>query len=289
MITKRVYYIIQIILGRKDKQRPQKHEFPFTGMIRCGECGAMITAEEKIKIQKNGNVHNYTYYHCTKRMNSSCSQKTIRDNILEDQIIDRLEKIEVPKEFGEWTVNEVIKIIKKESSNNKCDKMKLTKEYNLCTEELNSLIKMRARNEIDEEEFSGMKKEVKKKILNLEEKINDPKNEIGERINKLKKSFSIAEDAKQKFSKASDSDKKAILSQLGSNLSLKDNNLFVQEEILLLLIKKIKPVIDTLHNRLEPPKTRINKRTLGVNYSQSPVLYRLGESNPCYQDENLAS
>jgi len=60
----------------------------------------------------------------------------------------------------------------------------------------------------------------------LEEKINNPKDKTTERINKLKRSFPVAEDAKQKFSKASDSDKKVILSQLGSNLSLKDNELF---------------------------------------------------------------
>lgn len=47
MITKKEYDKLQIILGRKDKARPQKNEFPFTGMIRCGECGAMITAEKK--------------------------------------------------------------------------------------------------------------------------------------------------------------------------------------------------------------------------------------------------
>lgn len=33
------------------------HNFAFTGLARCGECKAAITCEEKIKRQKNGNVH----------------------------------------------------------------------------------------------------------------------------------------------------------------------------------------------------------------------------------------
>ena len=280
MITKKEYDKLQIILGRKDKQRPQKHEFPFTGMIRCGECGAMITAEERVKIQKNGNIHNYTYYHCTKRINPSCSQKTIRDNKLEDQIIGELEKIDLSKNFIEWTIDGVVKIIKEESSGNKHEKAKITKEYNLCVRKLKGLIAMRANNEIDKEEFSNMKTELNKEKLNLEGQIKNPKNETKERISKLKKDFSIAEDAQQKFLKASPFEKKVILSQLGSNLSLKDNNLFIQEEILLLLVKKIKPVVDDISGRFEPVKRCLNKRTSGVNYSQSPTLLRERDSNP---------
>ena len=272
MITKKEYDKLQIILGRKGKSRPQKHEFPFTGMIKCGECGAMITAEERVKIQKNGNVHNYIYYHCTKRINPSCSQKTIRDNELENQIIDELEKIDLSKDFIEWTIDGVTEIIKKESSDNKHKKAKLTKEYNLCVRKLNGLIAMRANNEINEEEFSNMKAELNKEKLNLEGQTKNPKSEAAERISKLKKDFSIAEDAQQKFLEASPFGKKVTLSKLGSNLSLKDNNLSIQEEILLLLVKKVKPVADDISGRFEPLETRINKRTLGVNYSQSPIL-----------------
>ena len=280
MITKKEYDKLQIILGRKGKPRPQKHEFPFTGMIRCGECGAMITAEERVKIQKNGNIHNYTYYHCTKRINPSCSQKTIRDNKLEDQIIDELEKIDISKDFIKWTIDGVTEIIKKESSDNKHEKAKLTKEYNLCVRKLNGLIAMRANNEINEEEFSNMKAELNKEKLNLEGQIKNPKSETAERISKLKKDFSIAEDARQKFIKANPFGKKVTLSKLGSNLSLKDDNLSIQEEILLLLVKKVKPVADDISGRFEPLETRINKRTSGVNYSRSPILLRGRDSNP---------
>ncbi|MEA1937456.1 MAG: hypothetical protein U9N04_05135 [Patescibacteria group bacterium] len=229
---------------------------------------------KKIKIQKNGNIHNYTYYHCTKRIDPTCSQKVITDTGLEDQIIDELKKIDLSKDFIKWTIDGVTEIIKKESSDNKYEKAKLTKEYNLCIRKLNGLIVMRANNEIDREEFSNMKAELNKEKLNLEDQLKNPKNETAERISKLKKDFSIAEDAQRKFTKASPFGKKVTLSKLGSNLSLKDNNLSIQKKILLLLVKKVKPVADNISGRFEPPKTRINKRTLGVNYSQSPILLR---------------
>src|SRR5680860_1109378 len=272
MITKKEFDELQVILGKKDKERPYKHYFPYTGMMKCGECGATITAEARVKKQKNGNIHNYTYYHCTKRINPSCSQRVITDEDLEDEIIKNLEKIDIPKTFINWTIEGVTKQIKKESSENKYDKAKVTIKYNLCVKKLNGLIEMRANNEIDVEEFSAMKKELNKEKSDLEDLIKDPKNETAERISKLKKDFSIAEDAQRKFSKATDYEKKETLSKLGSNLSLKDNNLFVKEEILHLMIRDVKPTVDVISARFEPPKSGLNKRTLEVMYSQSPTL-----------------
>ena len=48
---------------RKPKNEPQ----PFCGLISCASCGMMITGEHKFKRQKNGNVHEYTYYRCTEK------------------------------------------------------------------------------------------------------------------------------------------------------------------------------------------------------------------------------
>jgi hypothetical protein len=51
MITEAEYDRVQTLLGRKGNPRPQRHfDFPFTGLIRCGECGLTVTAEEKHQV-----------------------------------------------------------------------------------------------------------------------------------------------------------------------------------------------------------------------------------------------
>ena len=52
---------------------------PYRDLSFCGECGAMVAAEEKVKRQKNENIHHYVYYHCTKRRNPHCSQKVVEE------------------------------------------------------------------------------------------------------------------------------------------------------------------------------------------------------------------
>src|SRR3989344_6438096 len=99
MITDEQFNLLQIILGKKGKPRPKTHIFAFTGLMRCGECNAMITCEEKIKRQKNGNVHQYTYYHCTKRINPNCTQGSIEEKELAKQILKTVQNIKIPPEF----------------------------------------------------------------------------------------------------------------------------------------------------------------------------------------------
>ncbi len=40
--------------------------------MTCGLCGSGITADEKFKKQKNGNIHRHVYYGCTKRRDPNC-------------------------------------------------------------------------------------------------------------------------------------------------------------------------------------------------------------------------
>jgi DNA invertase Pin-like site-specific DNA recombinase len=44
MITEAEYDQVQVFLGRNGNPRPKTHpDFAFTGLIRCGECGSMVT------------------------------------------------------------------------------------------------------------------------------------------------------------------------------------------------------------------------------------------------------
>jgi hypothetical protein len=55
-------------------------------MIRCGSCGAGITAEEHFKNLQDGTVRKYIYYHCTKS-HLNCKQPYIREDILIEKLL----------------------------------------------------------------------------------------------------------------------------------------------------------------------------------------------------------
>ena len=97
IITKKLFDKVQEVLKKRGKPQKQKNEpKPLCGLLRCGECGCFITAEEKTKHQKNGNTHRYVYYHCTKRK-GRCSQPCMREEELDRQLSEILEKFALPE------------------------------------------------------------------------------------------------------------------------------------------------------------------------------------------------
>ena len=279
MITREEYDKIQIFLGRKGKPQPRTHEFPFTGMMQCGECGAMITAEDKIKRQKNGNVHYYTYYHCTKRKDPNCTQKTMRKEELESQIMGVLDTIEIPADFREWALDVIKETNEKEFSDKKVIIEAQQKAYNACVQKLDTLIDMRANKEINEEEFLRKKSEIAKEKERLSELMNDSDGQVDDWMDKATTLFSFAELARFRFENGTLEEKKTILASLGSNLSLKDGILAIELQKPLLTLKETAFEVRQIHERLEPVKSSLDKRKLGEIYAQCPNLLRDQDSN----------
>lgn len=57
-------------------------QFAFRGLIKCGQCGAEFTAQEKFKKLKNGEFNRHVYYNCTRRIDPNCTEKYINEKDL---------------------------------------------------------------------------------------------------------------------------------------------------------------------------------------------------------------
>ena len=284
MITVTEYNRIQKLLGRKGRPCPQKHSFPFRGLIRCGECGAMITPENKIKYQKNGNIHHYIYYHCTKHINPSCKQKSIRAEKLEKQILEILEKIEIPIEFHQWAIKELRKENETESKDRNIILKTQQNTYKACVKKIDRLIDMRTNDEINEEEFKAKKAEINKEKLRLEELLEDTSKRVNSWLDNAETIFSFAEKAREKFKNGSQETKRRILSSLGSNLLLKDKKLAIDIQKPLILIKEVSLGINIKKDMLEPLGIGSNKAKTEVSSPACPTWLRRWDSNPRQAD-----
>lgn len=94
LITKELFDLVQEQLQRSEISK-QNREFAFTKLISCGLCGSGITACEKFKNQKNGNVHRYVYYGCTRSKDLHCKGGYLREDDLINQLADEFDKIDV--------------------------------------------------------------------------------------------------------------------------------------------------------------------------------------------------
>jgi len=97
LITKELFNLVQEQI-KSHVVRVEGKEFAFTKMMTCGLCGSGISADEKFKKQKNGNIHRYVYYGCTKARGADCKCGYTE----EKDILKQFEEL-----IGKMDVNEI--------------------------------------------------------------------------------------------------------------------------------------------------------------------------------------
>lgn len=284
LMTKDEYDRIQYLLGRRGNPRPKAHhDIVYRGPIRCGECGAMITAEEKMKKLAKGGVAHYTYYHCTKRKNPNCSQKAIEEKELEKQIAVELAMLQIPAGFKDWALARLKGANAQEVADRELTQSNQRREYDACVRKIDTLIDMRANGEIDEDEFRGRKSSLLTEKKRLEEYLHDTEKRVENWLEIAERGFNFAEKAATVFAQASEKGdlerKKAIFGALGSDYVLKDGKLSISLDNLLFPIRKAADEIRELPSGLELVKKKGVAKDLGEIYSKNPCLLGDLDSN----------
>lgn len=281
MISKDIFDRVQILLGNKIKAQPKKNVFAYTGMAICGDCGCQITASEKWKKQKNGNVHHYIYYHCTKRKREAgCRQPGVRVELLEKQVSKILNSLVIPEDFHQWAMKWLSRVNQNESRDQNLIWEKLQRDYTKCRNSLSGLIEMRTAGEITAEEFAQQKEVLTKRKVELEKTINQTGKRTDDWLKKAEDVLVFAEKAQEKFKTGTLEAKRQIVSVLGRNLVLRDKNLALSLDDILFPVQTIATALGKEPKALEPLKNETVKGKADAFTSASPTLLRGWDSNP---------
>ena len=274
MVTEEEFDKVQIILGRKGRPRLQTHHFPFTGIISCDECGCSITAETKTKFYpKTKHLANYTYYHCTKKKQDiKCHQKPIREDDLENQIDTILTKIQISKEFKDWALKYLHEIHEQETDDRTTIYKNLQEAYNATQDKLDSLLELRIRGLISDNEYTQKKEALLKEQASLKEKLEDTENRASNWLELSEKTFNLACYARYWFKNGTLEEKKTILQTIGSDFLLKDGKLTIQLQKPFFIIKDANEHEEKYAERLE----------LHKNLELSPQTRDLALQNPTW-------
>ncbi len=310
MISVSEYDHVQKLLGRKGRPRLKRHIFAFSGMIRCGECGAMVTAEEKRQVICSQCKHkfsyvnrddcpqckskidemkepvflHYVYYRCTKRRNPRCTQKYIKAEELEKQIDQALAKFQVSIRFRDLA----LKLIRDYYRNSKAVQENvaesLSKSYNDVQVRLTNLLNLKLSplntngGLLSDEEYVQQKDLLMQEKHRIEEKLRDQGQSFEDWMKLCEKAFDFAVHARCWFYEGDWETKRMILSSLGSNLILLNKKVAIKLENPLLVAVE-KAVNDTPERSsdfatLEPERALVSTRRNEILESKIPDLLR---------------
>lgn len=82
-------------MGTRHRPKPHKHTFAFSGLLICGKCGCVVTAE----IKKG----RYVYYHCTKSR-TACDEIYYREEDLIPRFDAVVKGISIGPEIRDWLI-----------------------------------------------------------------------------------------------------------------------------------------------------------------------------------------
>jgi len=154
---------------RKPKNIPQ----PYCGLISCASCGMMITAENKTKRQKNGNVHQYTYYRCTKKSKTiKCLEMSLRSEKLDAQLSSLIQKVSLPKDWAEELLKMAEKDFKNSAQSNFAGVKEKQDKISSLLQKLERLLNGYLDQVIDEQDYRLQKGKLLSDKKSLEEEIS---------------------------------------------------------------------------------------------------------------------
>ena len=242
MITEEEFNRTQEILNNKSKPKSYIHDFAFTGIIKCGNCGCAVTADEKIKMVKSINSKKkYIYYHCThKRKNISCCEKPIKVEDLEQQIVKELDRYTLPKQWTDWC----IEVLKAQNNNEQLlrdqELAMLTNQYNTLQQKQKILLDLRLNNQINDSDFIDRKKEFEKESLSIKDKLDNFQNHINNWINLINTAFNFISLAKITFIGGFSHIKRDILTSFCKEITLKNGKIKIIPNDWLIPMGKLK-------------------------------------------------
>ena len=254
MISEEEYNRVQILLGRKGSPRAIRYTFPFTGLITCGECGAMVTAEEKHQLICSGcrykfayrtkdrcprchtlieemqtpTLLHYTYYHCTKRKDPHCTQGSIEAKSMEQQIDGYLSRIQISERFKHWAIKYLHEMYDQEVAARNDIILSQQRAYQDCLKRLDNLVTLKTSpqntegNLLSDEEYGRQRFALLKEKARLEELMQDTGHRVEQWLELSEKTFEFACSARQWFAKGDLETKKTILTALGLYLGIRE-------------------------------------------------------------------
>jgi DNA invertase Pin-like site-specific DNA recombinase len=95
LVSTDLFERVQTVLGDRRKPKYRKRSFAYGGLLLCGGCGCMVTAE----IKKG----RYIYYHCTQSRNH-CDEIYYREEDLSPQFDALVRSITIPPSIRDWLI-----------------------------------------------------------------------------------------------------------------------------------------------------------------------------------------
>lgn len=219
MITTEEFDKIQDLIGRNGMPRLTKRDkdFPSGGVLVCGQCGYVITAEEKTKTLKDGTKRTYRYYRCTHKGNHGCHQKSVQEDVLQAQFDNIIDHYELSPELYQLGMKALEEVASHEIEIRDEARATQAKSIQVIQGKLDNLLNLVTDGTITAEDYQRKTVELRTRLEELQEEQTQIAKRTENWYYMVESTLSVLVSARDKFSSGTLEDKRHILSLLGSD------------------------------------------------------------------------
>lgn len=279
MVTREEFDRVQVLLGRPGKPKCKQHTYAYTGLLRCGECGGLISATHKEKtLQCTGKRKSYTLYYCIPARKNAhpCSQRHyVNSCLIDEQIKSEIKKFTILPEVRDWALtmlkdSEIGKV--HDAGKTKASQQKAIGD---AQRQLDRLTDMCARELLPEDEYKAKRTQLVNSIVTLKGNVRSNEERLKNWRQNIIRVLDFATGAYERFENGDDKVKRCMFSTIRLNSTLELKKLALQKVFWLAPIEKYRPGIEREIQALE---LRFGRGTEGYNEaltSLSPLVQEL--------------
>jgi hypothetical protein len=216
MILKKLFDKCQKILQKRARPvKRGKQIYAFRGLLKCGECGCMITSETQ---------RGHIYYRCTKKK-IPCSQRYVRKENLVEQISKILQKVSLP---NSWTKKMIAKLDEEKQKEERADfsfVQNLKSQIEDLDNKLDRLLDIHLNSDISREEYTQKKQKILNQKIEISEKLCDFERNGDRWLERAKTFILTSNEAKIVARQGNLQKKREFLQKVGSNIILQEQNI----------------------------------------------------------------
>ncbi len=226
IISKKLFDQVQEVIASKYNSKPQKHEFDFTGFIKCKNCDSFITAERHKKYYKKTDRHaEYTYYRCVKKK-GFCDQPYVREKEVESQLRELVDSVALSEAWARKMFELLEKDEIREKGKIKIGLVRLTTSLEVVEKKLDKLLESYLEEIVDTESYQVKKDQLLQQKIILKEKIEEIKTKGSVWLEPMREFINMAADAAKIVRRKNNCDELSVIAKkVGSNFLLQNKRI----------------------------------------------------------------
>lgn len=265
IVSKEQWLCIQDLLDAKlgNRRKKCKHNFPFSGLIQCSQCGFSLVGE--IKKGK------YVYYRCGGNMKDVCHTAYVRQEVFEEQFAAALNRLHFDEAVLEW----MVKALKQSNE----DKQhfheeaigRLKAEHARLDQRINTMYIDKLDGKISSAFFDAKSQEWRKEQEKLLETIRSHQNANYVYIDEGVKLLELAQSAHSLFIRQTAAEKRRLLDYVVSNSVWDGKSLAIEFKQPFDMIAQSAQVIELANTNKTAKNDNFDNWLRGLDSNQRPI------------------